>query len=121
MTNRFILARQAIDLKSGHETNVIERDFGNEPGKIMAANCRSAGLAEIAVKYANPIIRPAPLLDAFAKSALRRNAFGMLDLLLRVRLADIDDGQPVQMPRLNLGGARDFNHRSPPCPVGRAP
>ncbi len=116
----FILTGQAVDLKAEHQTDMAQSDLGQEPGEIVAACRGRAGAALIAVENANAFGRPTPGRSALSEIGLNLSGFAVLLHLLRVRLADIDDGPAFEVLPLNLRGTsgRRINGIHWPPPFG---
>ena len=74
---------------------------------------RLAALAEVVVDGGDPVAGPAQGDGPLGQGVLPRRRLAVIEDLLRGRLADVDDGRAVVVPRPELGGA-EVGHDPPP-------
>jgi hypothetical protein len=84
---------------------VVETDFSEQSLKAQSSFGRGPALALIVVDDENSVRRPTELDGPIDEPVLAVGGFLVLGDLLGGGLADVDDGQPVEMPGLDLGGA----------------
>jgi hypothetical protein len=114
-----IFTSEAIDLKAEDQPGVIEGDFGQQPGEIVAADPAGTGSALIAIEDTNAFRGPAPYERTLSEVGLDLSRFGMALSLLGMRLSNIDQGPPFEVARLDFVGAGRGEgisgiHRPPP-------
>lgn len=81
---------------------MVEADLGNQP--LQAGPVHQAGrrLPQVLIDHQDPGSRPAQIDGPLRESVLQPGRFRVVENLLRGRLTNIDDREPVQMPRLDL-------------------
>jgi hypothetical protein len=84
---------------------VVEADLGEEPLEPEPPLGRGPTLALIVVDDEDAVRWPAEFNGSPGEGVLAVRGLAVLGNLLRGGLADVDDGQAVQMPGLNLGRA----------------
>ena len=82
---------------------MVEADFGEQSLKAQSSFGRGPALALIVVDDENSVRRPTELDGPIDEPVLAVGRFLVFGNLLGGGLADIDDGQPVEMPGLDLG------------------
>ena len=98
-------AGQSADLEAKDDPDVIEVHLGHDPLKTSASLGGGGRLGLIVVDDDDPRGRPAPGDREVAEAALNFSRLFIVDYLILARLADIDDGQPFEVPRLDLAGS----------------
>src|SRR3954453_11229940 len=98
-------AGQPAHLQAEDQPDVVEADLGEQSLKARSSFGRGAAPALIVVDDEDPVRRPTELDGPIDEPVLAVGGFLVLGDLLGGGLADIDDGQPVEMPGLDLGGA----------------
>ena len=86
---------------------MVKTDFGEQPLKAQSPLGRGPALALILVDDENAVRRPTEFDGPVDESVLAVGGFPVLGDLLDRGLADVDDGQPVEMPGLDLGETRN--------------
>jgi hypothetical protein len=99
-----VLARagQAADLQAEDQADVPEGDLGQQPLEAGAGDRRLTALALILVDDQDPLGRPAQADGVVGQRVLAVGRLAVVADLLGAGLTDVDDGQPVQVPALNL-------------------
>ena len=102
-----VLARagQPAHLQAEDQPDVVEADLGEQSLKAQSSFGRGPALALIVVDDENAVRRPTELDGPIDEPVLAVGGFLVLGDLLGGGLADVDDGQPVEMPGLDLGSA----------------
>jgi hypothetical protein len=77
---------------------VVQGDFGEQPLKAGALFDSSAAAALVVVDYLDTLARPAQRGGVLGESILTLSGFLMVEDLLRVGLANVDDGKFTSMP-----------------------
>lgn len=85
---------------------MVETDFSEQSLKAQSSFGRGPALALIVVDDENSVRRPTELDGPIDEPVLAVGGFLVLGDLLGGGLADVDDGQPVEMPRLDFGKTR---------------
>src|SRR4029079_8566920 len=91
----------------------VETDLGEQPLKARSSFGRGPALALIVVDDEDSVRRPTELHGPIDEPVLASGGFLFLGDLLGGGLADVDDGQPVEMPGLDLGGAEQTSRGWP--------
>ena len=112
-----VLARagQPAHLQAEDQPDVVEADFGEQPLKAESALGRGPALALILVDDENAIGRPTEFDGPVDEGVLAVGGFPVLGDLLGGGLADVDDGQPVEVPGLDLGESGTGRLALVPC------
>jgi hypothetical protein len=74
----FIFTGQTVNLKTEHQSNMIEGNLGQQPSKIVAAMRGEAGTPLIAVQHENAFLRPTPCQGTLPKIRLNFGRFFVL-------------------------------------------
>jgi hypothetical protein len=95
-----VLARagQPAHLQPEDQPDAVEGDLGQEPLEAGPALDRLAALAQVVVDGGDPIAGPAEGDGAVGQGVLAGGRFLVVGDLLGGRLADVDDGRPVEVP-----------------------
>ena len=103
-----VLARagQPAHLQAEDQPDVVETDLGEQPLEAEPALGRGPALALILVDDEDAVRGPAEFDGPVDEGVLAVGGFPVLGDLLGGGLADVDDGQPVEMPGLDLGRER---------------
>src|SRR4051812_10815992 len=101
-----ILARagQPAHLQAEDQPDMVEADLGEQALETESVLGGGPALALILVDDENAFGWPTELDSPIYEGVLTVGGFPVLGDLLRGGLADVDDGQPVEMPGLDLGG-----------------
>jgi hypothetical protein len=94
--------RQAGHLDPQDQAHVIEADLGHQALEAGPAIGRGGGAAEIVVDDQDALRCPSQGLGALNQSVLQARRLLMGQHLLGRRPADGDDGQPLQVPGVEL-------------------
>ena len=118
-----VLARagQPAHLQAEDQPDVVETDFGEQPLKAQSPLGRGPALALILVDDENAVRRPTEFDGPIDEGVLAVGGFPVLGDLLGGGLADVDDGQPVEMPGLDLGRAEQAGRGWPLACAGGEP
>jgi hypothetical protein len=115
-------------LEPEHQAHVAEPDLGHQTLEARPPFGRGAGAAEVVVDDADARPRPAQVAGPLGEPVLQRRGLAVVLQLLQRRLADVDDGQPVKMPGLDLArrhqvgpALRRRPHGPPPLPAPGTP
>jgi hypothetical protein len=84
---------------------MVETDLGQQLLKAQSPLGRGPALALILVDDEDAVGRPAEFDGPMDQRVLVLGGFPVLGNLLDCGLSDVDDGHPVEMPGLDLGGA----------------
>jgi len=84
---------------------VIEADLGEQPLEAEPSLGRGPTLALIVVDDEDAVRRPTKIHSPLGEGVLAVGGLAVLGDLLGGGLADVDDGQAVQVPGLDLGRA----------------
>ena len=85
---------------------MVETDLGKQSLKAQSPLGRGPALALILVDDENAVWRPTEFDGPIDEGVLAVGGFPVLGDLMGGGLADVVDGQPVEMPGLDLGRAR---------------
>src|SRR5262249_18338393 len=101
-----VLARagQPTHLQPEDQSDVVQTDFREQPLEAKPVFGRGPALALILIDDENAVRGPTEFDGPVDESVLTAGGCPVLGDLLDRGLADVDDGQPVGMTRLNLGG-----------------
>ena len=109
---------QPAHLQPEDQPHPIQGDLGEQPLEPRPAFDRLPALAQVVVDHLDLGPRPAQVDGPVGQGILAGGGFLMVEDLLRRRLPDVDDGGPVEMPGLELGGrgrvTREGGHDFPP-------
>ena len=94
--------RQSADLEAKDDTDVIKVHLGHDPLKTSASLGGSGCLGLVVVDDDDPRGRPTPSQREIAEAALNFSGLFVVNDLILARLANIDDSQPFEVPRLDL-------------------
>ena len=97
---------QSTDLEAKDDSDVIEVHLGQEPLEAQSAVGGGAGFSLIVGDDDHPVGWPAPGDGEVAEAGLDFSRLFIVHYLIRTGLADIDDGQPFEVPGLDLRGSR---------------
>src|SRR4051794_14848626 len=102
-----VLARagQPAHLQAEDQPDVVEADLGEQSLEAQSSFGRGPALALIVVDDEDSVRRPTELDGPIDEPVLAVGGFLVLGDLLGGGLADVDDGQPVGMPGLDLWSA----------------
>ena len=100
-----VLARpsESAHLQAEDQPDVIETNLSKKPLKAESPFGRGPTLPLIVVDDEDPIGRPAELGGPVGEGVLTVSRFPVLGHLMGGGLADVDDGQAVEVPGLDLG------------------
>jgi len=96
---------QPAHLQAEDQPDVVETDLGKQSLKAQSPLGGGPALALILVDDENAVRRPTEFDGPIDERVLAVGGFPVLGNLLGGGLADVDDGQPVEMPGLDLGSA----------------
>src|SRR5260370_40795066 len=98
--------RQSAHLEAKNDSDVVEVHLGQEPLEAPSALGGGPGLSLIVGDDDHPVGWPAPDDGAVPKAGLDFSRLFIEHDLIGAGLADVDDGQPLEVPGLDLGGWR---------------
>ena len=118
-----VLARagQPAHLQAEDQPDVVQTDLGEQSLKAQSSFGRGPALALIIVDDEDPVRRPTQFDRPIGERVLAVGGFLVLGDLLGGGLADVDDGQPVEMPGLDLGSAEQSRPGLASGPCGEEP
>jgi hypothetical protein len=101
-----VLARagQSAHLQAEDQADPIEGDLGEQPLEPRPPFDRLPALAQVVVDHEDLRAVPSEGDGAIVQCVLTCGRFLVVEDLLRGRLPDVDDGSPVEVPGLELGG-----------------
>ena len=99
-------ASQATGVLAQKDADMIETEFGEDVLEAVAALDRLSGASLVRVDDLDAIAGPAERDGHVGQGILARGRLLVLGHLLGTRLADIDDGFPIEMMVADLGGTQ---------------
>ena len=112
-------AGQPTHLQAEDQSDVVQTDFRKQPLEAEPVVGRSPALALILVNDENAFGGPTEFDGPVDQSILAVGGLAILGDLLRGGLADVDNGESVEMPRLNLRTRGTARLAEMICPAGR--
>src|SRR5207249_432631 len=100
------------------QPDAVEGDLGQQPLEPGPALDRLAAPAQVGVDGDDAIPGPPECDRAVGQGVLAGGRLLVVEDLLRGRLADVDDGDAVEVPGPELGGPEGLTHGRPPCDFG---
>jgi hypothetical protein len=107
-------AGQAAHLQAEDQADVVEGDLGQQALEAQATLDGLAAAPQVVVDNQDAVARPAQGTGAVGQGVLAGGRFDVLEDLLGSRLSDVDDGETVEVPGLELGRTQGVIHGRPP-------